>query len=291
MIDLFRSASETRSEGPRNTRGPVGAQMTSRLTRLFTTTIRDERDLRAYVLRVSLLCIALALAIDVTNQLIFFESWQTALRSWFITAVGAGGISLLVSRTIAKAHLDLYRAKKSVDVLSRTDPLTGLLNRRALLLDFEGAAAVLALVIVDVDRFKRINDTFGHLIGDEVLCAVATMMQRVLGELGSVGRLGGEEFALLSLTGDIEALAERIEAFRVQLSVTPIVAGAGRISVTISAGLACGTAGQSFEQLYYRADRALYAAKASGRNRVVIFEDLAMQTRTAAPLPVASSAV
>lgn len=225
--------------------------------------VRNERELTLFVARTTVLCVAFALAFDVVNQLVFFESWLVALRSWTITLGVVVVITVPVARTIGKAHLALYRA-------SQIDPLTGLLNRGAL---FEAVAddpRLMVLIIVDVDRFKQVNDTHGHLVGDQVLQAVATMMRTMLSGFGRVGRLGGEEFAVLSPGGEPDRLRDGLEAFRRRLAQTPILAGPAPVFVTISAGIACRRPGQSFEALYAEADRALYRAKAGGRNRIVV---------------------
>ena len=97
-------------------------------------------------------------------------------------------IAVPVARTMGLAQLELHRARAEAERLSRTDPMTGLANRRAF---YEAAAGLeggaLALVIVDIDRFKRINDRYGHAVGDEVIKCVATRMQEELGDLGVGG--------------------------------------------------------------------------------------------------------
>ena len=234
---------------------------------LFKIRIRSLRELRLYVARTTGLCVAAALAFDVANQLLFFVGWTAAFRSWFITVAVVVIIAAPVSRAIGKAHLALYRA-------SRTDPLTGLLNRRALLDGIERCPAFVALIIVDIDRFKQVNDTHGHLVGDEVLRAVATLMVACLGGIGQIGRMGGEEFAIVAENTDSRRVRSNLERFRAQVADIPIVAGTTSVSVTISAGLADSKDGQSFEQVYARADRALYLAKASGRNRIVSADEV-----------------
>lgn len=239
-----------------------------RFTPFGTIRIASTRDLRAYVARTTAFCVVAALACDVVNQMVFFESWTVAIRSWAITVVVVVGVALPVSRAIAAAHLTLFRA-------GQTDHLTGLANRRALL-DRANDPALMALVIADVDRFKTVNDSYGHLIGDTVLQAVAALLQTELGDLGLVGRLGGEEFALICTDGDASHLLRRLEAFREAVARAPISIGEGlSVSVTISAGVAQRLADQSFQELYAKADEALYVAKTSGRNRIVLAEPAA----------------
>jgi diguanylate cyclase (GGDEF)-like protein len=247
----------------------------SRLSSIVRPAIRNEKELVTYVIRVTVLCGVLAVSLDVINQLVFFIDWETSIRSWVISAFVGSGIAAPVAFAIARAHLELYRAKLAVEELSRTDPLTGLLNRRALL----GAAEdptpqVMALVIADIDRFKTVNDTHGHMAGDEVIKMVGRAMEAELGTFGRVGRLGGEEFALVSPSAATEQLTTALWDFRDRIASTPIVVGSANVRVTISIGVASRKDGQSFAELFAEADRALYLAKASGRNRVVSAEDL-----------------
>ena len=246
----------------------VGQRTASAVVSLTHARIENGRELCWYIVRTSLVCAALAVAFDVANQLIFFESWHNALRSWTVSAVIATVIAIPVSLGVGRAYLDLYIAKSIVEQLSRIDPLTGLLNRRAFLDAAKGDVA--ALAIIDVDRFKRINDTYGHLGGDEVLRAVASAIRAELADIGAVGRVGGEEFALVSHDLPADVVAARVRRLGQTLSETAICAGGIVVNVTLSAGVAGARARQSFEQIYAEADCALYAAKAAGRNRVLL---------------------
>jgi len=237
--------------------------------RIFRASITNDSDLIRYVVVVSAICAGIALSVDVTNQLVFFVDWATCLRSWAITTVLAMALAIPISRAIGNANLELYRAKSLADNLARTDQLTGLPNRRAMLEAVDRSEPVaLALVIVDIDRFKRINDTHGHLAGDIVIRAVGQMIAADLGSLGLVARIGGEEFALLSFSGSTRLLAAAVNAFREKAEMTPILANGAAIRITISAGVAVREEAGSFAQLFSEADRALYAAKAAGRNRI-----------------------
>ncbi len=229
-----------------------------------------------FVVSVTAICVVIALAADVANQLSFFIDWPTCFRSWAITTGLVLALAIPISRAIGKAHLELYRAKQIADALGRTDQLTGLANRRALMEAIAGETPeTLALVIVDIDRFKRVNDSYGHLAGDEVIRSVAQAMAAELGELGLVARVGGEEFALLASASPAEVVERRLLAFRDRVAATPVLASGHAVRVTISAGLAVRRAGETFDQLYSAADRALYAAKATGRNRVLSADEAA----------------
>ena len=180
-------------------------------------------------------------------------------------------VSLLFSRLIGR-----------LERLSRHDPMTGLLNRRAMgdLLSQEEqrvrrtaksgqAAAQMSVLMIDVDHFKRLNDSHGHAAGDRALLQLATLMGSHLRDIDHLARWGGEEFlALLPATSGSEALmlAERLCERVRHLSLS---SDAGRIALTVSMGVADWVGPQdSMAALLKRADDALYAAKHGGRDRV-----------------------
>jgi len=241
------------------------------LSRIMHPSLTNEHELRRFVGSVSLACLALALTVDVVNQLVFFVDVSTCLRSWAITATLAVALAFPISLSIGKAHLELHRAKMAAEELARTDQLTGLLNRRALM-DVAPmfGRSVFALVIADIDRFKFVNDTYGHAIGDDVIRTVAHRMAAELSGLGLLARIGGEEFALLCSELSVDDLMERLGAARDRIASTPIMSRGVAVRVTISAGVATAQSNESFDELYSAADRALYSAKATGRNRIAL---------------------
>lgn len=246
---------------------------------IFYPTIADERGMFRYVVSVTATCVFFALTVDVINQLSFFVDWTTCLRSWTITFLLAFGLSAPISRTIGKAHLELFRAKQEAEILGRTDPLTGLPNRRALFDAVESKGSeILGLVIIDIDLFKRVNDAYGHHAGDVVIKSVGRVMADELGALGLVARIGGEEFALLSSSGSVDVVAAELDRFRQKIGNTAIRVGGSAVKVTISAGLAVRRQNETFDKLFSEADNALYVAKRSGRDRVCL-----AQTDVAAP--------
>ncbi len=179
-----------------------------------------------------------------------------------------GGVGFLL---LLKEDVDrrLFRA-------ATIDSLTGILNRRAF---FEAARERLAraaegdepvsLLLVDIDHFKRVNDTFGHPAGDEVLAAVTERLSRALRAHDLFGRVGGEEFAVLLPEAEAEAVAV---AERLRLSVRGLTTPATRrLDCSVSIGCASVASGESasIETLFRRGDAGLYAAKRAGRNRVV----------------------
>jgi two-component system cell cycle response regulator len=180
---------------------------------------------------------------------------------------------------IVELQDQLIASRDALQVQATHDPLTGLWNRRAIfeILGREIARSQrqgtpLAVIIADVDRFKHINDTHGHLAGDEVLRDIARRMASRLRPYDSIGRFGGEEFMIVAPechTASPESLAERIRA---NIEQTPVFLGDRNLSVTVSLGVAVSGAGRPDEQdaLLRAADAALYRAKQEGRNRVAV---------------------
>lgn len=155
--------------------------------------------------------------------------------------------------------------------LSSTDTLTTLPNRRGLeqVVERLSPDQQIGVLLVDLDHFKRVNDTEGHLVGDAVLSAVADRLRSACGSSGTAARWGGEEFVVVIPDGeavDITALAERL---RSRVGTTPLPVDTPQpLTVTASIGCATGSAGD-FTALMQDADTALYEAKATGRDRVV----------------------
>lgn len=153
------------------------------------------------------------------------------------------------------------------------DPLTTLPNRAAWneRLELEVArqqryGGQLSLAVLDVDHFKRINDSFGHLAGDRVLKIIANELRKRLRKTDFIARFGGEEFALLLPETPIEAGRQLLDTLRAGVESCPFHFKGARIQVTLSAGIASFAPNDSAGQVFERADRALYRAKESGRN-------------------------
>ncbi|MEO1038176.1 MAG: PleD family two-component system response regulator [Pseudomonadota bacterium] len=169
------------------------------------------------------------------------------------------------------------RLEESLE-MAVTDQLTGLHNRRYLnsrlrsaLEGVELSGEAFSLVLFDIDHFKRINDTYGHQAGDDVLKGFATRMGRALRAVDVAGRYGGEEFLVLLTGAHLDEAARSAERVRAAIATAPFtVAQADALGVTVSAGCAQAVAGDSPESLLARADAALYEAKAAGRNKVAV---------------------
>ncbi|HWI85981.1 MAG TPA: GGDEF domain-containing protein [Sphingomonas sp.] len=171
---------------------------------------------------------------------------------------------------------DLSVAQESAE----RDPLTGLLNRRALeeglkraIVTARRADAALSVAFCDIDNFKRLNDVHGHSVGDRVLRLVGDCLSEDADDRTFVGRQGGEEFVVLFEGLPVIEAAARIDAIREALSQRTLRSRSDGIPIgriTFSAGVAALNGGEDGEALLHRADQALYRAKESGRNQVVI---------------------
>ncbi len=153
-----------------------------------------------------------------------------------------------------------------------TDPLTGAPNRRELIRRLEkvsGGMNPLSVIMTDIDHFKKVNDTYGHDIGDLVLKQFAGTVRASVRPGDFFGRYGGEEFMVICNT-DLDEAAEIAERVRVAVEKTPVrVPGGGAVSITASFGVAQQAPGEDAASVVGRADGALYRAKQEGRNRVV----------------------
>jgi len=182
-----------------------------------------------------------------------------------------------VGERIVTLQKDIIAAREELRILATQDFLTATMNRRVIL-DHVGQELVraqrkrssLSLAMADIDHFKRINDTYGHLGGDEILREVSRRLSASLRPYDAVGRFGGEEFlVVMAECGEAEACSIGAR-LRTCVSEEPIVWGDHSIEVTISVGIstAADTCGLTVENLIHVADDALYRAKSAGRNRV-----------------------
>lgn len=183
---------------------------------------------------------------------------------------------------LQKANRALKAANEELTRLATTDFLTGVWNRRHFL--ELGRAEVARLrrngrsfgtVMLDVDHFKSVNDTYGHDAGDEVLKTLAQACVDRLRTVDVVGRLGGEEFAMILPETDPAGAKLTVERLRQDLSSLSVDTDSGEINFTVSIGLTSVIdPDDTIEHALKRADEALYEAKGSGRNKTVVFEDL-----------------
>ncbi len=186
-------------------------------------------------------------------------------------------VRLRAGQRILELQEQLLQAREALRAQATHDGLTGILNRAAVLETLEHELErsyrerqPVSLLIADLDCFKSINDTYGHLAGDEVLREAARRMTAVLRSYDAVGRYGGEEFLIILAGSDSASAHSQAERIRLSLAKEPFVIGDARVSVTCSVGFATHRGGSRShpDNLVKRADLALYECKNAGRNRV-----------------------
>ena len=193
-----------------------------------------------------------------------------------------GMATWLNERTKARAMNHLESARTLLNHLATVDPLTNAFNRRYF---FDRAQVELeiarlrknrtSLLLLDIDHFKKINDTYGHTIGDQILIGMVVLCQGNLREIDTLARLGGEEFIILLPETDLDEARHIAERLRTTLEHTAIQTDAGPLYVTISIGALSHPITDDdlpVHKLVQQADQAMYLAKRSGRNRVVTWQ-------------------
>jgi len=229
--------------------------------------------------RVSATLLALAMTIIVLNMLgrLPMESWLSNGREdSFIVAMRAVTVILVTLLSFSFVGLFVGEANCRLQEDTRTDSLTKLRNRRAMeeiavreVLLAGRKQEPLALLMMDLDHFKNLNDTWGHALGDRALSAVGSVLQNAVGPRELTARMGGEEFAVLLPGRDLETagiIAERLRSAIAELRLHDAEHSA---SMTVSIGVSVLREGEeSWTEMLCRADDALYRAKRGGRNRV-----------------------
>jgi diguanylate cyclase (GGDEF)-like protein len=194
-----------------------------------------------------------------------FNHQSHALRVMLLCGVGVSSITV--------AHW-----ARHLRLMVGTDHLTGLSQRRPFLERVHeelarsvSTRATMSLALLDVDEFKRFNDSFGHLAGDRALQLLAERLRKSVRTSDLVARFGGEEFVVAFPRMDVERAVKRVNELRAELANVPIpIAGEGIKNLTLSAGVGSWPAdGETFEDVLARIDERLYEAKAQGRNRVI----------------------
>lgn len=225
-----------------------------------------------FIIEAVLLSFALA---DRFNQL---RNEKEAIELTHIEHLKKG--QLLLEQLVSKRTSELEQARDRAELLARTDVLTGTLNRRAF---FErGESEVerglryntpLSVLMIDLDHFKSINDNHGHAVGDTVLVAAADLLRSMMRNVDVIGRIGGEEFAVLLPYAELQTAAKLAERLRQALEGLEIAVADLSIHITASFGVATvNVANESLDGALKRADAALYRAKESGRNRIVQYD-------------------
>ena len=177
---------------------------------------------------------------------------------------------------ITKAELEKY--SKKLQVQATTDTLTGLANRRKiteLLREeikelMENNKKNFIIIMMDIDHFKKVNDNYGHPMGDQVIKKVSNQMQNKIGSEGIVGRFGGEEFLTILYNDDINFVGKLSNEIREEIEKKKIEFEGKTINVTVSMGLASSVETKLYKELISKADERLYKAKENGRNQVIL---------------------
>jgi diguanylate cyclase (GGDEF)-like protein len=193
---------------------------------------------------------------------------------------GAFGDAVRPTLEVLASHVAVSLANarmlKRLEELATRDGLTGLFNKRALtelaahkLRSAQRFKKPLSLLVCDIDHFKRVNDTYGHDIGDLVIKGFGDVLARVKRDTDVVGRFGGEEFVVICEETDENGALQFAERIRQELELATFHSELGPVKVTCSIGVApFPAAGTSWESLFKATDEALYASKRGGRNRV-----------------------
>jgi len=191
---------------------------------------------------------------------------------------------LIIMVTASVLSLALVSRSQKLLQMATRDPLTGLFNRGYVddrfaveLSRARRYGNVLAIAVIDADRFKLLNDTHGHLSGDVVLRRISTVLQDSFRQSDTVGRYGGEEFVVILPETDLEAAHQKLESVRELIANSPMTLGPRKedVRVTISAGLACfPDDGNDAAELFTLADERMFQAKREGRNRIVANAEL-----------------
>lgn len=206
------------------------------------------------------------------------RAWYEFPETWIAVLIGIC-VSFLVA-AVTQNNQDLTALKNKLETLSNTDSLTDISNRRCFL---ESAARQMDrvnrtnsesfVIIFDIDRFKKINDGYGHKAGDMVLVEIAARVKETLRSYDLFARYGGEEFVIFVSDMNKESVMQLAERIRLNIAETPTNVGDIKISVTVSLGIAPATPANDLESAIALADDALYKAKEEGRNRSMFYED------------------
>jgi diguanylate cyclase (GGDEF)-like protein len=220
------------------------------------------------------------------------ESDTDFMRSTPFAVMVLGSVLYTISFAFLLLSLIKERGEFRHKTAALVDPLTGLANRRAFLHEADAVAQrrakgnePLSVLLADLDRFKTVNDEFGHAIGDRVLQLFADTIRRTLRANDVSGRLGGEEFAFTLPGASAQEAAQVAERIRLRFADAALTIGAHAVASTVSIGVASTSAPMAnVADLLALADRALYRAKAEGRDRVVVIDcDQAGETPSIVP--------
>lgn len=241
------------------------------LRTLLNRPVQSERDIRIFALRLAAICFAIAMVVDSALQLIAFHGWLNLLRGWAITIVVVALVAYPIGVYIGTTRLEHHRTKVKLNEKSLADSLTGLRNRASLPIDYDAAPeGNRLLVLLSLDRFKAVNERYGHVIGDRVLIRAARVIAEELGNLGNIYRTDGTEFTVLAIGCAVAEAKTQVLALLARFEASNFGTLEKPVCLTASAGIAEVPATATFTQAFAAADAALESAKATGRSRVCL---------------------
>jgi len=242
---------------------------------LFTNVQRSVRSKFVMAVLLSISYVVLDWWLGHTKPLLAVD--PTALAGLRYFNIGCYFLALGI---LSVAHMRTVReAEQRLNTIASTDALTGLLNRRRMsdhlklaLVQARDDGRALAVIVLDIDHFKAINDRYGHGRGDQVIARVGQLLRESVREHDLVARWGGEEFLVLLPGADVAAARETAERVRRAVILNLARDSSDQTPVTVTMGVAAWDRGESLEHTIDRADAALYKGKQAGRNRVVVDE-------------------
>lgn len=241
------------------------------LRTLLNRPVQSERDVRVFAFRIAAICFVLAMAADLALQLIAFGGWIDILRGWAITTGVIALVAYPVGIYLGTTRLEHYRTKTKLIEQSLADNLTGLRNRASLPIDYDaGSEGPRLLIVVSLDRFKAVNERYGHIVGDRVLIRAARLIAEELGNLGNIYRTDGTEFTILATGCTVPEAKAQLLALLARFESCNFGTLEKPVCLTASAGIADVPARTSFTQAFAAADAALESAKATGRSRICL---------------------
>ena len=267
---------------------------------MFDPNQTDRDYIRTHILLSATILVGLMLVVPAVGWLSAREFGPDSLaRAMLVSTI----LPLVIAPPILFlfGHLGLknHRLAREVAQFAYTDWLTGLANRRAfssLAQDYLDAktqpGTAPTLFLLDIDHFKAVNDRYGHDVGDTALVHVAQQITLVAGTDTFVARLGGEEFAVIRMFRSPHQAERFAQRLRTRIAETPIVNEAARLCITASVGACMFEPDDTLAAALKRADRALYASKRAGRNRVTLCYEMlsAPRVAVAAATPIAQDA-
>jgi len=234
----------------------------------------------AYVLngsRNGLIFTLLSIGIILTTHFLMdLQLSQIAINTGIISLIIASFLFHVYTNKVSSYENALQEKNASLEVLASTDGLTGIMNKRIFnevseryFYTAQRHEKELTLLLLDLDHFKKINDTYGHKIGDHLLIRFVESIQTILRKSDVFARIGGEEFAVLLFKTDEEGAKDLAEKIRLAVEQIVIICQNKEISVTTSIGITANTVDdEGFTDIFTRSDKALYTAKESGRNQI-----------------------